>query len=294
MTQTARPVVLANTIRLNRAVDKRSVLVVEGSGDSKFYRGFVADVQCKVFPVGGKENVAAVIDLLSNSQFEGALGIVDADFDRIIHDRPQNADSNIVHGDYHDLETMMVRSSALDVVLQELGSPHKLSRLSSPPRELLLQAAIPIGALRLISAQLGLNLRFDGLNLRRCMDDDTFVTELGNLVDTVLQHSQRQGLPAKNLVISVETILNSGHDPWELCVGDDLVGALRLGLRQKFASQKATEVTNERLKASLRMAFRHEDFFNLGVVDRIREWERKNGPYTVLKALSQYERTPLI
>ena len=176
----------------------------------------------------------------------------------------------------------MIRSSALDVVLQELGSPDKLSRLSALPRDLLLQAAIPIGALRLTSAQLGLNLRFDGLNLRKCMDDDTFVTELGNLVDTVLQHSQRQDLSAENLVILVETILNSGHDPWELCAGDDLVGALRLGLRQKFASQKATEVTSGRLKASLRMAFRREDFFNLGVVDRIREWERKSAPYTIL------------
>ena len=100
MAQPTRPAVLANTIRLNRAVDKRSVLVVEGSGDSKFYGRFVADVQCKVFPVGGKENVTAVIDLLSNPQFEGVLGIVDSDFYRIIHEQPQNEDSNIVQGDY--------------------------------------------------------------------------------------------------------------------------------------------------------------------------------------------------
>ena len=283
MAQTSSsPAVIASTIRLRRAVDKRSILVVEGSGDSKFYGRFVADAQCKVVPAGGKENVAAVIDLLSNPQFEGVLGIVDADFDKIIPGQPQNTDSNIVQGDYHDLETMMIRSSALDVVLQELGSPDKLSRLSLPPRDLLIQAAIPIGALRLTSIQLGLNLRFEGLDLRKCIDKDTFVPELGNLVDTVLQHSQRQELSAENLVVSVETNLNSAHDPWNLCVGDDLVGALRLGLRQNFASQKATEVTTERLKASLRMSFSREDFFSLGVVDRIREWEKKSDPYTVL------------
>ena len=162
MIQIPRPEVLANTIRLKRAVDNRSVLVVEGSDDRKLYERFVSKGQCKVFPVWGKANVAAVIDSLSNSHFEGMLGIVDSDFDRIIHDRPHDVDSNIVPGDYHDLETMMIRSSALDVVLQELGSPDKLSRLSSPPRDLLLQAAIPIGALRLNSAQSGLNLRFDG------------------------------------------------------------------------------------------------------------------------------------
>ena len=264
MLQTARPVTLANTIRLNRTVDKRSALVVEGSGDRKLYERFVADAPCKVFPVWGKSNVLAVIDLLSNSQFEGVLGIVDSDFDRIIHGRPQNADSNIVHGDYHDLETMMIRSRALDVVLQEMGSPDKLSRLNSPPRDLLLKAAIPIGALRLASAQLGLNLRFNGLNLGRFMDADTFVIDPGNLVAAVLQHSQSQHLSAENLVIEVKTILTSDHDPWELCGGDDLVEALRFGLRRKFGSLKAAEVAGERLRASLRMAFRREEFFNLG------------------------------
>ena len=282
MAQTTRPSVLANTIRLNRAVDKRSVLVVEGIGDRKLYGRFVADAQCKVFPVWGKPNVVTVINLLSNPQLEGVLGIVDSDFDRIIHERPQEAASNIVQGDCHDLETMMIHSNALDIVLQELGSPHKLSRLNSAPRDLLLQAAVPIGALRLTSAQSGLHLKFDGLKLGKCVDANTFVTDLGNLVATVLQYSQRQDLSAENLVISVETILNFGHDPWELCVGDDLVDMLRFGLRRKFASRKATEVTSERLKASLRMAFRREDFFNLGVVDRIREWERKSDPYTVL------------
>lgn len=282
MIQIPRPEVLANTIRLNRAVDNRSVLVVEGSDDRKLYERFVADAHCKVFPVRGKPNVVAVIDSLSSSQFEGVLGIVDSDFDRIIHGQPQNAGSHIVQGDYHDLETMMIHSSALEVVLQELGSPSKLSGLSSSPRDLLLQAAIPVGALRLTSSQLGLNLRFDGLKLRKFVDPDTFVTDLGKLVDTVLKHSQRQDLSAETVVVSVENILNLRHDPWELCVGDDLVDTLRLGLRRKFASQRASEVASERLKASLRMAFSPEEFFNLGVVDRIREWERKNYPYTVL------------
>ena len=114
------------------------------------------------------------------------------------------------------------------------------------------------------------------------MDADTFGIDLGKLVDTVLKHSQRQDLSAETVVVSVENILNLRHDPWELCVGDDLVDTLRLGLRRKFASQRASEVASERLKASLRMAFSPEEFFNLGVVDRIREWERKNYPYTVL------------
>ena len=282
MIQHSRPVVLANTIRLSRDVDKRSVLVVEGSDDCKLYGRFVANLQCKVFPVSGKENVIAVIDLLSNSQFEGVLGIVDADFDRIIHGQLENTNPNIVQGDYHDIETMMIHSSALDVVMQEFGSPDKLSRLSSSPRDLLLRAALPIGALRLTSARLGLNLRFDGLNLEKCMDTNTFVADLEALVVTVLQRSQRQDLSVEELVISVNTLLNSRHDPLELCVGDDLVDALRLGFRQQFASKKATEVANERLKESLRMAFSREEFFNLGVVDQVREWERKSAPYTVL------------
>ena len=210
------------------------------------------------------------------------LGVVDADFERIISTQLQNTGSNIVHCDYHDLETMLVRSSALDVVLRELGSPGKLSRLSSPPRDLLLQAALPIGALRLASIQMKINLKFEDLNMRRFIDNNTLVTDIGNLVDTVVKHSQRHDLSNMTLVNTLETILNSKHDPWELCVGDDLVDVLGLGLRRKFATRKAIDVTGDKLSASLRMAFSREDFFNLGLVDRIREWERMNTPYAVL------------
>ena len=282
VSQTVRPVVLANSIRLSRAVDKRSVLVVEGSGDKKLYERFLADNQCKVVIAWGKPNVFTVIDLLSNPKFEGVLGIVDSDFDRIISARPQNTGSNIVHCDYHDLETMMIRSSALDVILRELGSLDKLFRLSSPPRDLLLKAALPIGALRLASIQLKINLKFEGLNMSKFIDSNTLVTDLGNLVDTVVKHSQRHDLSKVKLVKSLETILSSNHDPWELCAGDDLVDVLGLGLRRKFATRKAIDVTSDKLSTSLRMAFSREDFFNLDVVDRIREWERMHAPYTVL------------
>jgi hypothetical protein len=51
---------------------------------------------------------------------------VDADFDRIEGRTPPSA--NLVFTDLHDLECMLIRSTAFDALLSEFGSSEKLQR----------------------------------------------------------------------------------------------------------------------------------------------------------------------
>ena len=104
-----------------------SFLIVEGRDDRLFMVRFVALETCEIRVAYGKQNVCDVIDILDEDLFSGALGLIDADFDRIegISSRSQN----IVMPECHDLMTMLVCSPALTRVARELGSEEKLESL---------------------------------------------------------------------------------------------------------------------------------------------------------------------
>ena len=87
---------------------------------------FTCHAMCNIVVAQGKQNVCEVIRILEDDNFPGALGLIDADFDRI--EDSQNRDSNILMPEYHDLEMMLMCSPALDRVLVEFGSEHKLEK----------------------------------------------------------------------------------------------------------------------------------------------------------------------
>ena len=167
---------IANELRMKRTQRDGAFVVIEGADDSRFYRRFVARQICALIPAFSKENVIGAVALLDETNFVGALGIVDSDFDVLV---PKALPSpNIVRGDdSHDLETMLVRSPALDAVLHEFTAPGKLeafeARLNAPFRTWLLQSAKFIGYLRWHSVTKGTNLCFEGLRFSRFIDSQT-------------------------------------------------------------------------------------------------------------------------
>jgi hypothetical protein len=102
---------------------------VEGPQDSRFYKRFIDLENCHATVAHNKENVVSAIRLLNEAGFVGALGIVDADFDHLDHIELPSKD--IVRGDCHDLESMLIRSNALDAMLHEFASPEKLTKFES-------------------------------------------------------------------------------------------------------------------------------------------------------------------
>jgi len=122
----------ANAIRLRRSTFSGTFLLVEGSLDRIFYERFVEKVACVLISISGKPSsklrVVAVLSILEKSNFQGVLAIVDADFDHLqvsSHNSP-----NLIRTDTHDLETMLLNSSALDKVIAEFGSEEKVVSFS--------------------------------------------------------------------------------------------------------------------------------------------------------------------
>src|SRR6267142_3183576 len=191
MTLPSPAVDIANDIRLRRSQHRGTFVIVEGSNDRLLYERFFDVQQCKFVVAEGKEKVCEVIRILDAGGFRGVLGIVDADFDLL--DEIPASSLNVIRGDCHDLEAMLVRSPALDRVLREFGSEGKIQRFVAQAgaeiRHVLLTAATPLGYLRWHSLRSDLRLRFDGLLFPRFVDMARLTVDRAQLITTVKNHS---------------------------------------------------------------------------------------------------------
>ena len=74
---------IASSIRMERSQFPGSFLIVEGGTDAKIYNNFIEDGKCQIEIAFSKENAIKIIEILNGDNFEGALAIVDADFDHL-------------------------------------------------------------------------------------------------------------------------------------------------------------------------------------------------------------------
>ena len=274
------PVAVATHIRLKRSQHPGPFLIVEGPDDSVFCKRYKHD-RCSVVVAWGKEEVLEVIRILENDGFQGALGLVDPDFD--VLEGVEISSRNVVTWDAHDLEVALICSPAFDRLLLAYGSGEKIRSLGVEARDLVLSAAAAVGYLRWASLRKGLNVRFQGLKLTQCIDRDSLRIDPVQLCQTVINLSQRLEMDAHELAETARSLKDSGHDMGHVCCGDDAVQILSIGLRKVLGTNKAQCVSMERLKQSLRLAFEDVDFRSSTVGASIKEWESRNPEYSVLK-----------
>ena len=265
---------------MKRSDYRGSIIVVEGRDDRLFFQQFIDVSSCTIEIARGKQTVCEIIRELQSSQFSGAVGIVDADFDRVEGLDWQN--DNLIAFDANDLEAMLIQSSALRRVLVEFGSDQKLRRFGKDIRESLLVAALPIACFRLYSRRSGLDLTFQGITYSSFIDQATLATNIDALIGEVKNRSQRPGLSHIDLAREIQDIEGSVTDPWQMCCGDDLVGVLSLGLRRTLGSHPSTSVTPEVLRRSLRLAYQNENLESSELGNQLRRWEARNPGYRVL------------
>ena len=277
-----KPSVKANSIRQKRQVHKGSFLVVEGKDDRLFFEAFVDRDLCSIQVAEGKENVTGLIEILEGEFFPGIVGVVDADFDHI--EGRRRSIENLIILETVDMEALQIRSPAFDRILVELGSKSKIAKFGKGVRESLVEAAVWIGCLRLYSHQERLNLKFSGLNYAKCVSRESLEINTTNLVQQVLNNSQRPDLSCEEIVSELESISASLGNPWLISFGKDMVEVLAIGLRKMLGSNDAKRVNPILLSSHLRLAFSrtHLDESELG--RDIRRWEERNSGFFVLKA----------
>jgi Protein of unknown function (DUF4435) len=277
----------ANAIRLRRSNFLGTFLLVEGSSDKVFYERFINKIDCQLVSVSGKPSsklrVIGVLDILEKSNFQGVLAIVDADFDRL--ETLSHQSPNLLRTDTHDIETMLIKSPALNKVVAEFGSEEKIIQFNRDVREILLKIGISVGYLRWISQYDKLNLTFDGITFSKFVDEQNLQIDEHKLIREVKNKSQNFSLRDEDLQqrLRLMSQKKNSHDPWQVCCGHDMVEILSLGLRKAIGTNKAADVEPNGLERNLRLAYEEVYFYQTDIYLEIRAWERNNQPFKVLR-----------
>ena len=273
----------ANEIRLKRQLHTGSFLVVEGRDDRLFFEQFTEQAVCKITTADGKRNVTDVIDTLEADHFPGVAGIVDADFDHV--EARRSSSNNLIVLETVDLEALLVRSTALDRVLIELGSIEKIATFGRDVRETLVDAAAVIGCLRLHSLRARLNLTFQGLRYDSCVDRDALTVNVDALIHEVMKRSQRFDISRDDVAQQIASIHDSLDDYWLLCCGVDMVAILALGLRSALGTNNSGVVAPAVVRRCLRLAFPSSDLHSSQLGRDLRGWSTRNSEYRVFESV---------
>lgn len=280
--QNLKPDRIANRIRLlrNQSQYTGSFLIVEGDTDARVWKNLVHSTKCRVENAHNKNNAVAVIKILEQGKFAGVLVVVDADFDIVEGSVPLSP--NLLFTDTHDIETMLLKSPALDKVLLEHGSEDKIKSFAKDIRQTLLENAKVIGYLRWASLKFDYCLKFEDLAFKKFVDDRTLVLNQSELIKTVKNNSQKLGLDEQEIIVKMDSLKTNTQDIWYICCGHDMICILSIALCKALGSCNSKEVEPNVLEKYLRVAYESADFRLTKLYIAIQTWEQTNQPFEVL------------
>lgn len=269
---------ICNQISMERTVFDGTFLLVEGVTDERLFEKFVDKEHVQIIEAHSKDNVRhAVKDMKSSRKDERVIGIIDADLDRLLGRRVKPP---LFHTDCRDMEMMVIRSNALDDVLDEYCEREplmKFTELVGPVREALLSASYPIGLLMFISQTEGLNLSFKDLEFERFVNSRTLSLNVESMVDAVIFNSKNCRMGKKALISRLHRETENLDDEWDAARGHDTVDILLLALKRNFGSFNSRNLNEGELGGALRLAFSDACFRSTELFADTDEWARTNG-----------------
>ncbi len=269
---------ICNQISMERTVFDGTFLLVEGVTDERLFEKFVDKEHVQIIEAHSKDNVRhAVKDMKSSRKDEKVIGIIDADLDRLLG---RKVKPPLFHTDCRDMEMMVIRSNALDDVLDEYCEREPLMKFTEsvgPVREALLSASYPIGLLMFISQTEGLNLSFKDLEFERFINSRTLSLNVDSMVDAVIFNSKNCRMGKKALVSRLGREAENLDDEWDAARGHDTVDILLLALKRNFGSFNSRNLNEGELGGALRLAFSDACFRSTELFANTDEWARTNG-----------------
>jgi len=277
---------IANQVRMAAGYHKGAFLLVEGDTDARVIEGFTDNSTCMIIVGHNKDNVLQAVDLLLKTGPPGIVAIIDSDFWSLNGTVPHR--DCIFVTDSHDIETMMLQTSALEKVLRELASKPKMTRFQKTNnktiREMLVDIGLPIGLARWISEKHSLALKFKEMDFTLFVHAKLFVVSLSQLANTIVGNTTNPSISAIDLHSKIsQAQKNNLPDVWHICSGHDLMKILSIALQSAIGSRKPHEVTTQALERHFRLAYEYEFFRMSKLWKSLRNWETKNLVYKLLR-----------
>lgn len=243
---------------------KKITLVVEGLSDVRLFGKWVDPKLARVIEVSGKRRVLSVHACAAERGETFVAAIVDLDFDRLTG-RVKLADlgDRIVYVDFagkadmlsHDMETVLVRSKALDHLLLQEGLQNESDKI----RQGLQSCGAEIGSIRAageeIYARTGRS-PFRGeivIPWELVFDANTIRIDSTQLLKSLVDPSLSLGDEVQRLA---EKARGAAGNDWELCCGHDLTEMLALVIESRLRRlQRNRRISNIEIEKNLRLAF---------------------------------------
>ena len=273
---------VANEISMLRPVFKGTFLVVEGVTDARFYGKFADREGVRTGIAYSKDNVRRVVTEARSRGDRAILGIVDPDLERL---EGKKCLPPLFMTDNRDLESMIMKSKALEDVLAEYADPVLMKKFESENgciREAIFKAAYPIGLLMFISKRDGLGLCFKDLNHRAFIDDRTLRIDVRRMMDAVFGISYNARASRKSLTDSIQAEEELLVDPWDAVRGHDAVAVLVIGMGV-FGAYNSRGLGDGQLSGALRLAFSADDFRDTDLYRDSDAWSGRTGNVLWLK-----------
>jgi len=292
---------IANAIRQDKSY-QGTYLIVEGKSDYWFYTKFIDKKACQVEMAYGYLKVIAVINNLEQTNYQKALGIIDADFRRL--ENETLVSNNILMTDVHDLETMIIQSPVFEQVIESYYVKERyetfIAKKPDNLRNILLHLAKPIAYLKWINKIHDYGLLFKPQKETDKPLDYTKFIEKSNLtfkgyeelIKTVINYTINKIHPQK-LTVSQQEILDKikikemegQHDLWQLCNGHDLTNLIAIALLKAISSYNAKAVGYTEIERNLILAYDSFYFKTTNLLVSIKHWEKQQANRKILSEM---------
>lgn len=266
---------IANTVSMLRSSFKGTILVVEGSTDSRLYGKFLDKENTETVIAHSRQNVNGAVRESVKRNDKNTIGIIDSDLDRINNVK---RDPPIFQTDARDSESMMFMSDAFNDVIAEysdLDSLDAFVKRYGDPRKAIYNACYPLGILMNISNREGYNLSFKNPPFEYFIDRRSLKCDIRRMCEHIADRSEGSWVsPAK---LTNKVFDERKYDPMIVCRGHDIADVFAFALREIFGGYNAKNITGNQVSGALRLAYGREDFRRTDLFTSSDKWtnERK-------------------
>lgn len=266
---------LYNHLMMQRVVDQRTFLILEGDTDCQALDPHLDDGACVSFPAHSKSALKAAVLLADGNAFEGVLAIMDRDFVDVLE--PRVTSSNVVYTSDYDLDaTMMFAGDVMERVASaysdRLVRTEYLQWHGLTLEEAVVGLAVDLGLARFVSVRDRLGFRCEKFPIHETARVEHCKIDRTKLAMILESRSPNATTTAVSLVSVVEREVASVHDPRWYCAGHDLAASLAT-----LVNHWGGAASRGALERAIRAAFSAIDLRQTRLYVAVRDWALRNG-----------------
>lgn len=271
---------VAAEIRIERQVHKGSFLLLEGERDIGRFSDFADVDECSIVNCYGRPRLLGAIEILYDEGFSGALGLADADFDRVLGRLKEH--EGVIYSSFHDFDIDMMMSGIFDKYIREAGDAAKCQAMGTTSGIIsaLMEGIKPVSVAKYLNERGNIKYKLRSIHIDRCINGiNVVIPDYIDLIfegysPTVAEKAAVEGL--------ITTHSSNQFDLLQITNGHDFFINLGMGLRGILGNRTSSQTYGREVEMHFRLSFGERQFKKLDAFSKILEWEVENYPYRIL------------